>query len=487
MFCNTLRKWILWEEEGRKTTDRKERCEKGMEDKYRKDLTEGNVNKQLIQFAMPFLVAQILQALYSIADMLIVGRFMGDYGISAVNVSSIMTNLITFVVSGFSLSGTVLVAQYVGAKREEDAKKTIGTIFTLFIVLSIIITVLGLALSDFLLDILNTPAESRIEAANYLIICFSGTIFISGYNAVSAVLRGLGDSKRPLMFVALAAITNVVLDIIFVGPLGLGAGGAALATVISQGLSFVLAVITLYRQNFLFDFKLKSFRIDRQKLPLVFKIGLPSAVQSTIVNFSYIFVVSNINAYGLAASTAAGICSKIDSFAVLPTAAISQAVASMAGQNLGAKKYDRARGTMFAGLRMSIVFGVIVFLAVRIFARPLISMFGCGPEAMEIGIMYIQRVSFIYLFNSVTFVLNGLATGSGYSIFSMFNSIMTMVISRVALIMVLTRVFDMGLQGIFTAMGLCPVVGIVLGTCFYLSGKWKTSVVSKMVTEDIYS
>lgn len=448
-----------------------------MQDKYRKDLTEGNVNKLLLKFAMPFLLAQLLQAFYSLTDMFIVGQFMGDYGIAAVNNSSLMTMFITALVSGFALSGTVLVAQYIGAKEEENAKTTIGTIFTIFIFVSIFITIVGLFATNKLLEVLNTPVEAYEEAKNYLRICFSGTIFICGYNAVSAVLRGLGDSKRPLYFVIIATVVNIILDLLFVGTFRFGAGGAALATVIAQGISFILAVHTLHRQKFIFDFKLKSFHIDKSKIPLIFKIGTPSAVQSTIVNFSFIFVVSQINAYGLAASTAAGIGSKIDSFAILPTVAISQAVASMAGQNLGAGKYERAKNTMFAGIRISIIFSACIFFIVRVFSAQILSVFGCTEETVGIGIVYIQYASFAYLFNSITFIVNGLANGSGNSIFAMITAIINLVIARIPLIVLFTKVFTMGLTGIFLAMGFSQSAGLFISGYFYYSGRWKKTVI----------
>lgn len=448
-----------------------------MADKYRSDLTEGRVDKLLLKFALPFLFAQILQALYSMTDMFIVGRYMGDYGIAAVNTSSIMTMFITSLVSGFALSATVLVAQYIGAKEEDNARTTIGTIFTIFIYASLVITVIGLIFTNKLLDILNTPIEAYDEAKNYLRICFGGTVFICGYNAVSAVLRGLGDSKRPLYFVMIATAVNVVLDIIFVGPLKMGAGGAALATIIAQGLSFILAVRTLYKQNFIFDFRIKSFKIDTTKIRLIFKIGLPSALQSTIVNFSYLFVISNINVYGLAASTAAGIGSKIDSFAILPTIAISQAVASMAGQNLGAGKFDRAKQTMFSGIKISMIFGISIFLIVRIFSSQIIGIFGCAPEAVDIGIMYVELVSYCYLFNSITFIVNGLANGSGNSIFAMINALFNLIIARIPLMLLFTNVFDMGLKGIFLAMGMSQGVGVITSFIFYMSGRWKRTII----------
>lgn len=450
-----------------------------MGDRFRKDFTEGSVNQLLIRFAMPFLFAQLLQAFYSLTDMLIVGRYMGDYGISAVNNSSVLTMFISTFVSGFALSGTVLVAQYIGAKEEEQAQKTIGTLFTLFLFASILVTAVGLIFHDALLGILHTPSEAYVEAKRYLVICFSGTIFICGYNGVSAILRGLGDSKRPLYFVVIATVINIILDLIMVGYFRMGAGGAALATVIAQATSFFLAVGTLYKQNFIFDFKLKSFRIDKTKAPLIFKIGLPSAIQSGVVNFSFIFVISHVNVYGLAASTAVGIGSKIDSFAILPCIAFSQAVASVVGQNLGAGKYDRAKEAMFTGMRLSFLFSLSIFLLVNIFATQIMGLFRCTAETMEIGKVYIRLATMAYLFNSITFTVNGLANGAGISLLPMFTAVCNLIIARVPLIYFFSKTMGMGLSGIFLAMGCSQAAGLFTSGIFYFSGKWRKTIIKE--------
>jgi len=455
-----------------------------MEDKYRSDLTQGNVSIKLLKFTIPFLLAQVLQAFYGIADMFIVGQFMGDYGITAVNTSSNVSYLITNLVSGFAMSGTVLVAQYIGAKEEENAKKTIGTIFTIFLILSVVFTVAGFIVTPNILTLLKTPAEAYKEACNYLYICFAGTVFICGYNAVSAILRGLGDSKRPLVFVAVAAVTNIILDIIFVGPFKMGAGGAAFATILAQALSFMLAVVTLLKQKFIFDFKPRSFVIDKSKVPLIFKIGLPSAVQSTVVNVSIFFVISRINVYGLAASTAAGICSKIDSFAILPTIAISQAISSMAGQNLGARQIERAKQTLFAGIRMSLVFAVCIFFVIRLNGRTLIELFGCDADTVEIGLQYIKYVTICYLGNAVVFMFSGFATGSGKSIFAMLNAIFNMVLARISLVFVFEDILGLGLTGIFMALGLSQFAGLLPSSIFYFSGVWKKDAIHKNVNKE---
>jgi len=446
-----------------------------------KDLTEGNVFRQLLSFSIPFFIAQVLQAMYSMADMFIAGKFMGDCGISAINGSATITMFVTMLLSGFAIGGTVLVAQYTGAKQHDDAKKAANTLFSMFFYFSVFFTVAGIVLIDVLLQIINIPAEAYKEAHNYMAICFGGTVFISGYNAVSAVLRGMGDSKRPLYFVAVATVLNVVLDILFVGYFSWGAGGAALATVMAQALSFILAVRTLCKDgNDIFEFNLSILKPDLNKMRLIFKIGIPSALQSTIVNFSLVFVLSTINSYGLAASTAAGIGSKIDSFAILPTIAVGQSVSSMVGQNLGAEKIDRAKETFFAGLTISFLFSLMIFIIVNLNPELIYSIFGCSGETVEIGKMYVKLSTISYLANSITFIINNLAAGSGNAVFAMLSALTSVVIARIPLIYLFETVMGHGLNGVFFAFGLGQFAGMLFGIGFYFSGKWKKVMIKEV-------
>ena len=315
-----------------------------MADKFTNDLTQGSVAKQLIKFSWPFLVSMLIQSIYGLADMMIVGIVLGPGGINAVQNSSQITLVVTNVIVGFSIGGTVLIAQYLGAKKMEDVKQSIGTLFTIFFIAAAVVTVIMLIFSKKSLELLNTPEGSFKDALDYLNICMIGTILIVGYNAVSAVLRALGDSKRPLWFVTIAAITNIVLDIILVGFCDMRAAGAALATVIAQALSFILSVIYLKTNNFIFDFKLKSFRIHKDKLKRLVKVGLPTMAQQTLVSFSFLTLTSLSNAVAsVAGGTAIGIGSKVNSFAILPGIAMSSSIASMSGQNIGAGDYNRAK------------------------------------------------------------------------------------------------------------------------------------------------
>ncbi|MGN1452181.1 MAG: MATE family efflux transporter, partial [Eubacteriales bacterium] len=321
---------------------------------FQNDLTQGSVTKKLIRFSLPFLLSNLIQALYSVADMLIVGWFRGDTAISGVSLGSQITMLVTNLVVGFTVGGTVLISQYFGAKKHRDVNEAIGTLFSLLIGASVLLTAVFMLLADPLLRLLQTPKEAFGEAHSYLFICLCGTIFIFGYNAVSSILRGLGDSKSPFWFVMIACVANIGLDFLFVGALGRSSDGAALATVIAQAISLVLSIIWLIKRGFSFDFKPKSFIPKMDKVKLIFKLGLPSSIQNTISSISFMLMTALANNYGgVDASTAIGVVGKFNSFAILPAIAMSSSVSSMAGQNIGAGYFDRAKKTMWIAIRIS--------------------------------------------------------------------------------------------------------------------------------------
>lgn len=251
-------------------------------------LTEGNVRRALSRFAIPFLGASLLQFLYGAVDLIVVGQFADQAGIAAVSTGSQVMQAVTNFIIGLSTGGTVLVGQYLGARRGEDVNRAIGTLFSLFALIAVVLAAAFALSTNTIVALMQVPAAAVAPARQYLFICACGLVFITGYNMVSGVLRGLGDSKRPMYFVLVACIINIVGDLLLVGVFGLGAAGAALATVAAQGVSLALALAVLRRRDFPFDFKRRSFRIQGDKAARILRLGLPVAVQNVLVTLSFL-------------------------------------------------------------------------------------------------------------------------------------------------------------------------------------------------------
>lgn len=455
---------------------------------FKKDLTSGNVFKQLLGFSVPFLLANLLQALYSVVDMIVVGQYVGPIGVSSVQVGSQVMQLIINMVSGLGVGATVMVAQYQGAGKNDDQKRTIGTLFTVFFIISVVVTAIMTVFNSQILHLLGADGEVFDDAASYMLICSAGSIFTFGYNAVSGILRGMGDSVRPLVFVGIAAGCNIVLDVVFVGVLGLRAAGAAWATVISIALSFVLSVIYLRKKSFVFDFKPSSFKIDREKLRLILRIGLPTSVQFSITGFSFLILTGLSNSIlPVVGSSVLGIASKLNTFGILACIAMSSSISSMSAQNIGAGKFDRAKKTMWCGMGMAFAVSVAVFAIINLFPNAIINLFmspnglsgdelSLYEQCMSIGPTYLRLASFDYLIACVFFCTNGLATGSGHTFFSLINSAVNSLAVRVPLAYILAYSFGMGVNGVAAALGFAPIISAVVGLIYVNTNRWKKPV-----------
>lgn len=446
-----------------------------MADKFRQDLTKGSVGKQLIQFSIPFLLSNLLQAFYSVADMIIVGRLCGTHGITGVNIGSQINILVTGAAFGLAVGGTVLIAQYGGAHKYDEQRKTIGTLFTVYMILSVVVTAIMLALDNTLLDLLNTPKVAYTETQNYYNICMAGMVFMFAYNVISAILRGMGDSKRPLYFVLIATIVNIIGDIILVGPFKMGAAGAAYATVAAQALSVILSLIYLVRNQFFAGYSKNDFKIDGAKLKMLLKLGLPSSVQQVVVSFSFLTLTALVNSLPNAdiASACQGIGGKVNSFAVLPSLAMSSAVSSMAGQNIGAGETERAKKTMLTGMGIAFAISAIVFVIVQLFPEFIISLFDSNKDVISVGKEYLRFIALDYLFVPFVFCMNGLAIGAGYTNFALFNACFSSIIIRVPFAYLVVSFTSLGFNGIGLATGLASLASIVVGAIYVASGKWK--------------
>jgi putative MATE family efflux protein len=442
-----------------------------------KNLTEGSVAKQLIQFALPFMLSNLIQTLYNVADMLIVGIFLGSVGISGVNIGGQVTFIITNIVVGLSVGGTVVIAQFLGSGDRKSMNESIKTLITFLLVMAVIITVAMMLLSDGILRLIQTPEESYKQARDYLNVTLLGTIFIFGYNAFSAILRGLGDSKRPLIFVSIACIINIFLDLLFVGAFGMEAMGAALATIISQAISMIACIIYLKRSNFEFDFKLSSFRFYKERFFMLMRVGIPISIQNVITNLSFLVLTTIANGMGVSESAAIGIVGKYNGFAILPAIAVGSSVSAMVAQNMGAGRIDRAKKTLHVGFMLAFTVSLVVFTITRLFPEQILRLFGDDPDMIVAGVEYMKTFTFDYLIVPAAFCLNGIITGSGHTIVSSFSGIMSSLGFRIPFAILFGLIMQKGMWGLGLAAPLASFGTTIIVLTYYLSGKWKISTV----------
>ena len=458
-----------------------------MNTEFRSDLTTGSVPKQLIKFALPFLLSNFLQALYNIVDMVIVGRFSGNIAsITGVNMGSQVSILVVGAAVGLSVGGTVLIAQYAGAKRYNEQREVIGTMTTIYLILSVIITVVMLALARPVLNLLNTPINAYSETLSYYRICIAGTVFMLLYNAISAILRGMGDSKRPMYFIIIATVVNIILDIILVAKFKMGAAGAAYATIAAQAISVILSVIFLVKKDFFKGYTLKDFKIKKDKMILLFKIGLPSSVQQVLNSLAFLTLTALVNGLPGAdvLSASQGVASKINSLAILPAFAMSGAISSMAGQNLGAREYDRAKKTMLVGMGMAMIILLVVWGGINLFPEPIVRLFieekdAISTEVIKTTSEYIHYVSLDFLVAVPMFCMNGLAIAAGSTTFTLINTSVGALFIRVPVAYLLSRHTSLGFNGIGLSIGVGTVFSLIIVIIYTVMGKWKKTTIDE--------
>ena len=442
------------------------------------DLTEGSVARKLILFSLPLIGAYLLQSLYSMVDMLIVSRLAGTYSMSGVNIVAQVGQVVTGVAFGFLSGTTVMVAQYAGAGKQKEQQKIIETSFAFIFWLSVLFTAALLLLTDPLLGLLRTPAECYREAKNYYVIYMAGTVFVFFYSGISAVLRGMGDSRNPLYFVIISTVLNIVLDLLFVGPLKLGAAGAALATILAQAVSVLLAVLYLRKIGFAFDFKWNSFRMDPEQTKLLFKLGTPVALQETLLNVSLVVLVAAANSLGVYESAAVGIGSKINVIFILPVCALNVALATMVGQNIGAGKMDRAMKATKLELLYSALYSAVICGVMWVFSKELMMIFTDDPQTLAVGANYFKGHCWDYLLvMPFGYCFGGLFLGTGHSSYVAISNGVGALVARIPLSFILARCF--GVVGLGLAYPISTLFTDLAYFYFYFKGDWKRSALSK--------
>ena len=421
------------------------------------------------------MLANLLQCMYSIVDMAVVGHYVGSVGLSAVSVGGQVTYFYTAFAMGLSNGSQVLVSQLVGADDSDGLRRAIGTSFTAMLVISLPITIGGAVLTHTMVNIMNTPEASVAQAVDYLLICSVGMVFTYGYNAVCSILRGLGDSTRPLVFIAIAAAVNLILDLVFVAWLDMGVAGAALATVIGQASSFIFAIVYLYRhkESFGFDFRPASFIPDMHKLKILLRIGLPATLQMCSISLSMMFINAYVNTYGVVASAVSGIGNKLFNFANIITVSIRNAGTGMVGQNIAADRTDRVKRIVYDCFAICIVFGAFLTALCLIFPRQLFTIFNKEPEVLAIAPEYLRIYCHAYLAACLMAPSLALIYGVGAASFNFCVAILDGVIARIGLSLLLGITLGLGLHGFWWGSAAAGYVTVLIGLIYFLSGKWK--------------
>lgn len=431
------------------------------------DFTQGSILKKLVAFMMPVLGALILQAAYGAVDLLVVGRFGSTSGLSAVSTGSQVLNLVTFVVIQFAMGITVLIARYLGEKRPEQIGSVIGGAVLVFTCISVGLFILMVCFARPISILMQAPTEAVGLTADYVRICGSGIFFIVAYNLMSAIFRGLGDSKSPLLFVLVACIVNVVGDLVLVAGFHKDAAGAALATVLAQALSVVFAVVLLVKKELPFAIKKSDFRFNPQCKKFL-KIGLPLALQECLTQLSFLALCAFVNRLGLEASSGYGVACKIVNFAMLVPSALMQSMASFVSQNVGAGKTKRAKKSMFTGIGVGLAVGCVVFLLVMFKGDVLAGFFSTDAAVIQNGYDYLKGFALETIVTAVLFSMVGYFNGNNKTLWVMAQGLIQTLLVRLPLAYFMSIQPNASLTKIGLAAPVSTIVGIVLNVGFFI-------------------
>lgn len=386
---------------------------------------------------------------------------------------------ITGVILGITTGGTILIGQYLGAKREKDMAKTVGTIICVFGLFSIVLTIFMTLFTNPIATIMHTPVESLKYTQQYIFICSCGIPFIIGYNAVSGILRGMGDSKTPLYFIAIACVINIAVDIILVDFFKMGAIGAAIATVGAQGISFILAVLFLWKKGFPFEFGKKYIWLFPKKAKIIFHLGLPIALQDGLINISFLLITTIINTMGLTASAAVGVVEKVIVFAMLPPTAFASAIAVMTAQNMGAGKIERAQKSLYGGIACSLVIGIAFWIYSQISPESITSLFSNDKEVIYTAAMYLRSYSIDCILVCFIFCMNSFFSGCGHPVFPMVHSLIATFLIRIPVSFALSRMKGITLFEIGFGAPLATFVSLIMCIIYMRYGNWKKNTMLK--------
>ena len=444
--------------------------------KVRTDFTQGNMGPLFIKFVIPFLLANILNSVYNAVDMIIIGRYVGATGTAAVATGGKLLTAFTSFCMGLAGGGQIYISQLLGGGQREKVNRAIGTLFSVLGIISVILTLSVCGLSKNIITWLNVKPEYYDGALSYLVITAIGFPLMFGYNSISSVLRGMGDSKHPLLFIAIAAFSNLILDIVFVAGFGMGEKGVALATVMGQGISLLLEIRLLYknRQEFGFDFKPTSFLIEKDAAKIMLRLGIPVAARNLLVTGMQVVMAGFVNKFGTVDTAAFGIGTKLTSFATIVSSSCTQAGGAVVAQNLGAEKPERVKKLMGIMLSLTEGFAVLAAIVALLWPNAIFGLFTTEAAVMVFAKPITRMVIITLFLAGLSSGFASVAVGSGAAGLSLLAGIMDGVVFRVSLSFLFGYYFKMGMLGFFLGDVLARVAYVAVNGAYYFSGKWKT-------------
>ncbi|GET31991.1 MATE family efflux transporter [Prolixibacter bellariivorans] len=437
-----------------------------------RDLTKGNETKLIVRFALPMLAGNVFQNLYNIVDSVIVGNYLGKEALAAVGASFPVIFTLIALVIGVGSGASIVISQFFGAKKTDEVRRTIDTIFIFFIGAAIILAALGIVFSESIFRLLQLPEEILPLAQTYLHIYLIGLFAFFGFNGIASILRGLGDSKTPLYFMIIATLANIVLDLLFVIVFKWGVGGVAMATVISQAGAFITAIFYLNRTHTLVKITLTHLQFDKSIFKSCVRIGLPTGFQQSFVAVGAMAIMGIVNGFGTNAVAAYTVALRIDSLAKMPAMNFASALSSFVGQNLGANEEQRARNGFRSTMVISVIYSIIISLLIIFLGEFLMRMFTDDPAVIHIGENYLVIVSSFYLAFAAMFSVIGMLRGAGDTLIPMYITVVTLWVIRLPLSWFLSR-GPLGVTGIWWAIPIAWVVGAIGSYIYYLSGRWR--------------
>lgn len=433
-----------------------------------KDLTKGSIIGNITTFSLPYMFAYFLQILYGLADLFVIGQYCGVDSTTAVSNGAQVMYMITVVLIGLAMGTTVLTARAVGAKDSLQARAIVGNTITMFATIATVLMIVLLCLRGWIVDIMDTPTEAVSGMAHYLTICFIGIPFIIAYNIIASIFRGLGDSKTPMYFVAVACVVNIILDYVFIGILGLGAMGAALGTTMSQAASVVFAICSMRRHNKAIDISRNDLRPQRNVMKHILKIGLPIALQDGFIQISFLAITIIANGRGLIDAAAVGIVEKVIGLVFIVPSAMLSTVSAISAQSIGANKMSRAKQTMRIAMLITSVYGLACAISLQFVPQVAVGLFTNDPQALAQGCDYLRGYVWDCIFASIHFCFSGFFTACGYAIISFLHNSISIVLARIPLAWLSSQLYPDSLY----PMGLSTCAGSIVSCLICILAYW---------------